>query len=185
MVAAVCLALAVGASEADAQSGMTSPEDYRVGFGDVLTVTVWKYDELTVTVPVRPDGRITVPLVGDVQAEGKSSSEIQTQLTEAFEQFVTAPAVSVLVQQVNSLKVFIVGEVATPGVFDLIRPTRLIEALAMAGGLTEFAKLDEIVLLRDTPDGETRLTLSYKAIVSGRNLQENLLLQPGDTIIVP
>lgn len=185
MVAAVCLALAVGVSEADAQSGMTSPEDYRVGFGDVLTVTVWKYDELTVTVPVRPDGRITVPLVGDVQAEGKSSSEIQTQLTEAFEQFVTAPAVSVLVQQVNSLKVFIVGEVATPGVFDLIRPTRLIEALAMAGGLTEFAKLDEIVLLRDTPDGETRLTLSYKAIVSGRNLQENLLLQPGDTIIVP
>lgn len=154
--------------------------------GDVITVSVWKNQDLSVTVPVRPDGIITLPLVGDVNVLGKTPVETQAILSGKFRDFVTAPAVSVVVNEINSWKVFVLGEIRAPGEFDIIRPTRLIQVLAMAGGFTEYAKKDEIVLLRSRGDGgEDRVVLSVKDVTTGKNPSDNVLLQPGDTIIVP
>lgn len=159
---------------------------YRLGVGDVVTVSVWKNEDLGAVVPVRPDGRITVPLVGEIAVAGKTPMEVQAMLTAKFREYVTAPAVSVVINQINSWKVYILGEIRAPGEFDIIRPTRLVQALAMAGGFTEFANKNEIVVLRGRSDGgEERMVLSVKNITSGKTLSDDILLRPGDTIIVP
>jgi polysaccharide export outer membrane protein len=158
---------------------------YVVGVSDVLAIVVWKNQELSVTVPVRPDGRISVPLVGEVEAARRTPAELEEILTEAFEEFVTSPAVSVVVQEINSHRVFIMGEVNSSGTYDIIQPTRLLQALAMAGGLTDFAKKDKVILLRDVDGEQQRTTLSIKDVQAGKSLADNILLRPGDTIIVP
>ena len=158
---------------------------YLIGVGDVLTVSIWKNEELTVTLPVRPDGRISLPLVGEVEVAGRTPDAVRELLTTGFEEFITSPGVSVVVEEINSRKIFIMGEVEAPGVYDLIQPTRLLQALAMAGGLTEFAKKDQVVVLRDVGGTEQRTVVSIKDIQSGKGLDANMRLEPGDTIIVP
>jgi polysaccharide biosynthesis/export protein len=168
------------------------PEDaYFIGIGDLLEISVWKNPDLTVTVPVRPDGRVSVPLLGDVQAAGMTPLALKQALTEGFRQYVTAPGVSVVIKEINSQKVFITGEVAKPGAYDLRPHTKLMQALALAGGLTPYAK-GRVVVLRDHQGGQgdpngkdRRFEMDLASIVKGRRPDDNILLQAGDTLIFP
>ena len=179
------LALLVPATAAAAAERATAPADeYVIGIGDVLRVSVWKNPELDTTVPVRPDGNISLPLLGDLRALGMRPLELQRVLDEAYERFVTAPGTTVIVVEIHSRKVFVTGEVAEPGVFDLQPHMRLLQALAMAGGLTPYAK-DRVVVLRQVEGGEERIEVRPSRIISGRDLDGNLLLRPGDTLVVP
>ncbi len=162
------------------------PNAYAIGPGDVLEISVWKNPELTSTVPVRPDGRISVPLLGDVQAAGMTPLALKQTLTDGYKEYVTAPGVSVVVKEIHSRKIYVTGEVATPGVYDLQPRAKLMQALALAGGLTPYAK-GRVIVLRDSRDGkgDRRFEIAISSIVSGRKPQDNLLLMPGDTLVVP
>lgn len=167
------------------QTATRSVASYIIGVGDTLAISVWKNEELSVTVPVLPDGRISVPLVGDLVVAGKTPMEVRGELLLAFKEYVTAPAVSVVVGEIRSRRVFILGEVVNSGVYDIFQPTKLLQALAMAGGLTEYAKKDQVIVLRDREGQDQRLDVSIKGIQTGRKPADNILLEPGDTIIVP
>lgn len=188
-LAVVPLVLLLG-SPASSQVVTRSEEDppnaYAIGIGDILEISVWKNPELSTTVPVRPDGRISVPLLGDVQASGMTPLALRQTLTEGFKEYVTAPGVSVVVKEIRSRKIFVTGEVATPGAYDLQPRTKLMQALALAGGLTPYAK-QRVIVLRDGRDGKSdrRIEIELGAIISGKRTEDNLLLQPGDTLIVP
>src|SRR3954462_5983190 len=162
------------------------PNAYQIGLGDVLEVSVWKNPELSVTVPVRPDGRISVPLLGDVQAAGLTPLALKATLTDGYKEYVTAPGVSVVVKEIHSRKIYVTGEVAHPGSFDVEPRTKLMQALALAGGLTPYAK-GRVVVLRDGRDGrqEKRMEVELKSIINGKKPEDNVLLQPGDTLVVP
>ena len=171
--------------EGDVQVSTPESSEYLIGVSDVLTLSVWREDQLQATVPVRPDGRIAVPLLGEIEVVGRTPLEVQAELTRGYEGFVTAPAVSLVVSEINSRKVYVLGEVRNPGVFDILRPTRLLQAISMAGGYTDFAKKDEVIVIREGHPGERRIEVSVKDITAGRKLDDNLLLLPGDTIYVP
>jgi len=160
-------------------------QEYYIGVSDVLSISVWNQEALKATMPVRPDGRIAVPLLGEIEAAGRTPAEVQAELASGYERFVTAPAVSLVVTEINSRKVFVMGEVSAPGVFNILTPTTLLQVLAMAGGFTEFAKKDAVVIVRNSGGGNQRFEVSVREITSGKNLDDNLLLLPGDTIYVP
>ena len=161
-------------------------EEYVIGIPDVLKIVVWRNPELSVEVPVRSDGKISVPLVDDVQAEGLTPEELKEVLTEALGEFVTAPDVTVVVQQTNSHTVTVVGGVARSGQIALTRQMRVVEAIATMGGFNAFAKKDRIKIIREQPDGQTvEYVFNYGAYSAGKATESNLLLRPGDTIIVP
>jgi len=168
------------------------PEDaYYIGIGDLLEIAVWKNPDLTVTVPVRPDGRVSVPLLGDVQAAGMTPLALKLALTEGFRQYVTAPGVSVVIKEINSQKVFITGEVAKPGAYDMRPHTKLMQALALAGGLTPYAK-GRVIVLRDHSGGQDgkdgkdrRFEMDLASIVRGKHPEDNIALEAGDTLIFP
>lgn len=168
-----------------AEASASQASDFVIGVSDVLTLSVWREDQLQVTVPVRPDGRIVVPLLGEIEVVGRTPMEVQADLTRGYEGFVTAPAVSLVVTEINSRKVYVLGEVQEPGVFDILRPIKLLQVLAMAGGFTDFAKKDEVVVIREGTEGDLRFEFSVKAITTGRSPEDNILLFPGDTIYVP
>lgn len=168
-----------------AGSAAQAQQSYSIGLADELRISVWKDDELTVDTVVRPDGKITVPLVGEIPVLGRTPAEVQAELTKRLEEYVTAPAVSVIVEAINSRKVYVTGNVNNSGEYDLVQPLRLMHVIAMAGGLNEFAKRDSIVVLREGANGVERIEVSVKAITSGNRLESNLLLRPGDTIFVP
>ncbi len=168
------------------QEETTSPDDiFQIGVSDVLTISVWKNPELSAQVPVRPDGKITLPLVGEVQAAGMTPDQLRQELNGQFASYVTAPTISVVVNEINSMKIFIVGEVRSPGSYDVIQPTRLMQALAMAGGLSEYADKSDVLVLRQQGSAERRIIVSVKGITSGKKMADNILLEPGDTIVVP
>lgn len=187
---AAVLFLAAGGSSLAEDVVIRTEEDaanaYAIGVGDVLEISVWKNPELGVTTPVRPDGRISVPLLGDVQASGMTPLALRQSLADRFKEFVTAPGVSVVIKEINSRKVFVTGEVKTPGAYDLQPRTKLMQVVAMAGGLTPYAK-KKVIVLRDSRDGrnDRRYEVDLDAIVSGKRPSDNLILQPGDTIWVP
>lgn len=175
------------ASLGKAPQGRSDPygEDYIIGVEDLIQVSVWKNPDLSMTVPVRPDGKISLPLIDDVQAAGMSPTQLKTLLTTRWSEFLSAPEVSVIVKEINSLKVYLVGEVARPGELKLKDRTRLLQAISLAGGFTAFADEDKIVVLRRDPEGEIRLEINVKKIVSGERPEDNVILHPGDTIFVP
>lgn len=161
-------------------------EEYVIGIPDVLRIVVWRNPELSVEVPVRSDGKISVPLVDDVQAEGLTPEELKEVLTEALAEFVTAPDVTVVVQQTNSHTVTVVGGVARSGQIALTRQMRVVEAIATMGGFSPFAKRDRIKVIREKSGGGTdEYVFNYGAYSAGKAPESNLLLRPGDTIIVP
>jgi polysaccharide export outer membrane protein len=162
------------------------PNAYAIGVSDVLEISVWKNPELAATVPVRPDGRISVPLLGDVQAAGMTPLALKQALTDGYKEYVTAPGVSVVVKEIHSRKIYVSGEVAHPGTFDLEPRMKLMQALALAGGLTPYAK-GRVVVLRDARDGhqEKRYEVALSSIIKGKRPQDNLILLPGDTLLVP
>jgi polysaccharide export outer membrane protein len=186
--AALLWLLAAGTASAAAPEPTVAqgePHDaYAIGVGDVIEISVWKNPDLTVTVPVRPDGRISVPLLGDVQAAGVTPLALKTVLTNGLRDYITAPGVSVVVKEVNSQKIYVTGEVAKPGAYDLRSRTKVMQALAMAGGLTAYAK-HRVIVLRDQQGGDRRIEVDLGAIVSGKRPEENIALQPGDTLVVP
>jgi len=155
--------------------------DYRIGIDDVLDVAVWNVAELQKTVPVRPDGKISLPLVNDVAAAGLTPMELREQLTKKMATFVQNPDVSVVVREIRSLKVSVIGQVRTPGRYDIKGPATVLDALALAGGLTEFAGRRKITILRSAQ----RLHFDYDAAVSKTGVKSNLLIQPGDIVVVP
>jgi len=161
-------------------------EEYVIGIPDVLRIVVWKNPDLSVEVPVRRDGKISVPLVDDVQAEGLTPQELKEVLTEALAEFVTAPDVTVVVQEMNSHTVTVVGGVQRSGQISLSRQMRVVEAIATMGGFTPFARKDRIKIIRDEGGGKTiEYGFNYGAYTAGKAPESNLLLRPGDTIIVP
>jgi polysaccharide biosynthesis/export protein len=161
-------------------------EEYVIGIPDVLKIVVWRNPELSVEVPVRRDGKISVPLVDDVQAEGLTPEELKEVLTEALAEFVTAPDVTVVVQETNSHTVTVVGGVARSGQIALTRQMRVVEAIATMGGFSAFAKKDRIKVIRKQDDGRSvEYVFNYGAFSAGKSPETNILLRPGDTIIVP
>ena len=157
------------------------PKDYVIGSEDVLAVNVWKEPEISRTIPVRPDGKITLPLLGDVQATGLTPQKLEDTLREGLKAYVSNPEVTVIVQEVKSLKFNIVGEINHPGAFPLSQPTTVLDAIAVAGGLRDFAKGSHIYVLR----GSTQLPFNYKQVIKGKNLTQNVPLQAGDTVVIP
>jgi polysaccharide biosynthesis/export protein len=163
-----------------------APPDYRIGPDDVLAIVFWREKDLSAEVVVRPDGMITLPLISDVYATGLTPEELRVKVQEAAGRYVTDPNATVIVRQINSRRVFITGQVQKPGPYPLTAQTTVLQALSMAGGLGDFAKQDRIVVMRTTPDGRTQTyRFNYKDIMRGRRLEQNILLQPGDTVMVP
>lgn len=159
--------------------------EFRIGSGDRLKISVWKHDDLSQEVTVRPDGNISLPLVGEVLAGGRTGPEIAKDVEARLAKFYTEPApVTVVVVDVKSYKVYVLGEVQKPGELVPGQQITVLQALAMAGGLTPFARKDAIVIVRRDARGERRIPFSYSAVVAG-DLQQNLPLQSGDTIVVP
>ena len=159
-------------------------EEYSLGVEDKLSISVWKELDLTKNVTVRPDGKITFPLVGDVQAAGRTARQLTDDLTKLLSRFIQEPVVTVVVEEINNFKVFVLGEVTLQGVLNLRRRTRFLEAIALAGGLSKFADRSNILLMRFEEGKETRTKIDYRKVVSGEHPEFNVYLRPGDTIIV-
>ena len=156
--------------------------DYRIGIDDVLDIAVWNVAELQKTVPVRPDGKISLPLVNDVVAAGLTPMELRDQLTKKMAAYVQNPAVSVVVREIRSLKVSVIGQVRTPGRYDIKGPSTVLDALALAGGFTEFAARRKITILRSAGATAQRIHFDYDAAVSRGGV---VLVKPGDVVVVP
>jgi len=161
-------------------------EPYLIGVTDVLIINVWKNPELSVEVPVRPDGMISVPLIDDVQAEGLMPQELKEVIARELEEFVTAPDVTIVVSQMNSRFVSVVGEVRQDTRILLTREMRVLEAIAHVGGFSTFADKSDVRIVRRRPDGaEVEYRFNYNAYIKGKAPGTNIVLRPGDTIIVP
>lgn len=180
----ILCALAVACSPLAAQPP-TMLEEYVIGVEDVLQLSMPDHPELSVTVPVRPDGRVSLPLVDDVRVAGLTPMQLKERLLEAYKSYVTVPNLSVLVTEVHSLKVYVLGEVKSPGEYDLQRRTRVLQLVAMAGGFSEYASKDKVILLRESKAGQVRMEINLKRVYSGDEIDANFLLQPGDTVVVP
>lgn len=159
-----------------------APPGYVIGRGDVLRINVWKEPDLTLDATVRLDGMITVPLMGDVQAAGRMPSQLATALVAGLGRFVESPRVTVGVIQANSARVYVVGEAVRPGEFLLSGGMTVLKALALAGGFKEFAKRESIIIVRED---RTVIPFNYRRVAEGKDVRQNVLLAPGDTIIVP
>ncbi len=158
---------------------------YVIGVTDVLAISVWKNAELSVAAPVRPDGKISVPLLDDVQAEGLTPQELKEVLTEALSEFIAAPDVTVLVREMNSQTVYLLGEgVAANGALPLRKEMRVLEAIATMGGFTVWAKKSRVRILRKSQTGMVEYVFNYGAYLAGKAPDSNIVLQAGDTIVV-
>jgi len=153
-----------------------------LGPGDVIQVVVWRNEHLSKTLPVRPDGKISLPLVDDVQAAGMTPSQLKETIAKGLKHFIDNPIVTVIVSEVNNFKVSVLGEVKKPGVYLLKGKTTVLEAISMAEGFTEFATTNNILLMKKAK-GE-RLRFDYRSYIAGENMDQNVYLDPGDTIIV-
>jgi polysaccharide export outer membrane protein len=176
-----CLLLALAAA---APAAVAEDSGYVIRAGDVLQLVVWKEPDLTREVTVRLDGRITVPLLGDVDAAGRTPADLSADLAKRLTRFVAAPVVTVAIAQAGSSRVYVLGQVLQPGAFPLTGRMTVLQALALAGGFKEFAKTERIVVIReDSPEGP--ITVNYKKVEGGADLGQNVQLRPGDTILVP
>ena len=158
-------------------------DEYRLGPGDKLRIEVYKDPQLSQSLQVRPDGKITLPLVGDFAAAGKTPIELRDSLTKSLKEYVTNPVVTVIVVEATAAQVYVIGEVTSPGTLVMQGPMTVLEALARVGGLREFADRDDIRILRKSPTGVRTIEFDYKRAVKGES--EPVFLQPGDTVVVP
>lgn len=166
-------------------TGVELPPGYVIGTDDVLTIIFWRDKEMSTDVAVRPDGKVTLPLVNDIEAAGKTPDQLRAVITEAASRFVEEPTVSVVVKQINSRKVYIVGMVGKSGAFPLTGPTTVLQLISMAGGLGEFAASKNIIINRIENGKQIALKFNYNDVRKGKKLNQNIELQPGDTVIVP
>jgi polysaccharide biosynthesis/export protein len=159
--------------------------DYLIGADDMLSVDVWKEPEISRIVPVRPDGKISLPLINDVQAAGMSPTQLALQITEQLRKTLVNPQVTVIVTQINSQRIYILGEVTRGGAYPLLPNMTVLQALSSAGSVTPFANLKKIYIMRTTNGRQQMLLFNYKEVVSGQKVEQNVRLQAGDTIVVP
>ena len=160
-------------------------EDYRIGPEDSLTIVVWKNETLSRQVTVRPDGKISLPLVNDVRAAGRTAMELRDELTKKLSAFMPPPEVSVIVNEVRSLHISVLGEIEKPGRYDLKSRMTVLEAIALAGGFKDFASRTKIVILRDVGGIKRRSPFNYKRVVASGGETDNFELLPNDIILVP
>lgn len=159
---------------------------YVIGSDDVLGVNVWGEKDLTTEVPVRTDGKISLPLIGELQASGETPLQLEQDITSKLRAFITQPDVTVMVLKINSVKYNILGRVARPGSYSLSSPTTILDAIAQAGGFQDFAKQKDIYILRQNAAGQqTRIPFNYKDVIRGKHPETNIRLEPHDTIVVP
>jgi polysaccharide export outer membrane protein len=175
---------AAGADASAAQAAAADPS-YIIGADDVLDISVWKEPDVSRSVPVRPDGKISLPLVSDVQAAGLTPSQLAADLTTRLKKFLNDPQVTVIVTAINSRRIYIVGEVARPGAFPLLPNMTVLQALADAGGFTTFANTKKIHILRMINGKQTEFPFEYREVLEGNKTSENITLLPGDEIVVP
>ncbi len=170
----------------DADSGSESVEStYRIGPQDVLQISVWKDEILSREVVVRPDGFISFPLIGEVLAENRPVGELAKEMDKRLTQFVADPRISIVVAQVNSFKIYVIGKVNRPGEFQLGQYTDVMQALSLAGGLTPFAREGSIKVLRRVNGVQTTSAFDYSDVLKGDSLEQNIILQRGDIVMVP
>jgi polysaccharide export outer membrane protein len=162
----------------------TNDPNYVIGAQDVLDINVWKEEQLTKTVPVRPDGKISLPLVNDIQASGLTPMQLATQITDNLKKFVTDPQVTVIVREINSQRVYLIGEAARPGAYPLLPGMTVLQALSSAGGFTQFANVKKIYVLRSENGKQEKLPFNYKEAL-GSKADQNIPLKAGDTIVIP
>jgi polysaccharide export outer membrane protein len=168
---------------APAASAATGDASYKIGAQDVLRIDVWKEPDVSRQVPVRPDGKISLPLLNDVQAAGLTAMELANSIGEGLKKYITDPRVTVTVTEINSRRVYVNGEVTRPGAFPLLPNMTALQALTSAGGFTQFARIKGIYILRNENGKQSKRPYNYKDIINGR--ADDVVLQPGDTIVVP
>jgi polysaccharide export outer membrane protein len=161
-------------------------DSFVIGNDDVLAINVWKEPDVSRSIPVRSDGKISLPLVGEVQASGRTPLKLEQEIAARLKNYIAEPEVTVIVQQINSQKFNILGMVSKPGSYVISNSATVLDAIALAGGFRDFAKQKSIYVLRQNADGtQTRQPFNYKEVVKGRNPAQNIKLQPRDTIVVP
>jgi polysaccharide biosynthesis/export protein len=171
--------------EAQATAAQVVGEKYQLGPEDVIEISVWKEPDLTKQIAIRPDGKISYPLIGEVQAAGKTVKQLREEISRRLEKYVTDAQVTVILLKAQHYKIYVVGKVNKPGEFVVGQPANVMQALAMAGGLTPFASPGRIVILRRVGGTEQTLPFDYKAVSRGQFLEQNVTLLPGDVVVVP
>ena len=161
------------------------PDGYVIGPDDVLTVVFWRDKEMSAEVVVRPDGRISLPLINDVAAAGLSPDQLRVQLEQAASKYIAEPNAAVVVKTINSRKVYITGNVLKPGTYPLNGEMTVLQLIAVAGGLQEYADSKKIVVMRKEEGKDRHFPFNYKDVIKQKNLQQNISLKPGDTVVVP
>ena len=170
----------------EASRAAHSDSAYVIGANDVLAISVWKEPDISRNVPVRSDGKISLPLVGELQASGQTPLQLEQEITKRLQSYISEPEVTVIVTDSKSQKVNILGMVAKPGAYLLTSSTTVLDAIAMAGGFKDFAKQKSIYVLRQAPDGtQKQIPFNYKDVIKGKNADQNIRLQAGDTLVVP
>ena len=176
---------AAPAKQAATTSQLPIDSDYKIGPQDVLRVDVWKEPDISRTIPVRPDGKISLPLLNDVQAAGQTSMQLAGTIRDGLTKYITNPQVTVTVTEINSRRVYCNGEVLKPGALSLLPNMTALQAISSCGGFTQFAKVKNIYILRIESGKQVQHPFNYKAVVKGQRPEDNILLQPGDVIVVP
>ncbi len=166
-------------------SGATLPSGYRIGPGDVVLVSVWKEPDATQEVTVRSDGKVSLPLVKEVEIAGLTPTEAEKMLSNRFGKLIPGADVTIIVRAINSRKVYLVGAVRTVGAINMTASLTVLQAIAQAGGLTDYAKKKQIYILRHESGKQVRLPFNYDAVIRGERMEQNVVLQPDDTIVVP
>jgi polysaccharide biosynthesis/export protein len=172
-------------SSANTVAAASTDPTYVIGAQDVLGISVWKDPELTQTVPVRPDGKISMPLLNDVQAAGLTPDQLKSQITDGLKKFMTDPIVTVIVTQINSQRVYITGEVTKTGAYPLLPGMTILQALSSAGGFTNFANTKKIYMFRTVNGKRVVFPFNYRDVIRGKSVGQNVVLEAGDTIVVP
>src|ERR1700722_12077065 len=172
-------------SSTDAKKPATADPNYVIGDQDVLDISVWKEPEVSRVVPVRPDGKISLPLLNDVQAAGLTPGALAQQITESLKKYVTNPQVTVIVTTINSQRVYLLGEVSRPGAFPMIPGMTVLQAISSGGGFTQFARTKSIYVLRNENGKQVKYPFNYKEVINGKKPEQDIALKAGDTIVVP
>jgi polysaccharide export outer membrane protein len=173
-------------SKKEAQAEVVADSDqYVIGSEDVLYIHVWKEESVTRTIPVRMDGKISLPLIQEIKAAGLTPLQLKEVLATRFKEFIENPIVSVTVMEANSCKVYVMGQVRNPGVYRLRSETAIVQIIPLAGGFTDWANQKKILIIRKEDGKEKRIKVNYKKIMDGKDLSSNIILKAGDTIIIP
>lgn len=162
-----------------------SGPSYVIGAEDVLNVSVWKEPDISRTVPVRPDGKISLPLLNDVQAAGLTPTQLGQEITRGLKKYLNEPQVTVIVTAINSRRIYVLGEINRPGAYPLLPDMTVLQALSSAGGFTQFANQKQIYVLRNEDGKQAKLPFNYKDVIQAKRPEQNIVLRPGDTIVVP